>query len=154
MRPPGPWIPKACAGQKGYGETPFSNCYRIGHSETGHTHALYLRISYSLVGIDDSLVREIVNRVLSVTKPDRIILFGSAAAGKMTRDSDIDLLVVSPAPANTIEERVQLHRSLRGLGLPVEVFIIGAEKFEESKNIFGGIAYPAHKYGRVIYEAA
>jgi hypothetical protein len=34
------------------------------------------------------------------------------------------------------------------------VFIIPTEKFEESKNIFGGIAYPAHKYGRVIYEAA
>jgi predicted nucleotidyltransferase len=106
------------------------------------------------MGIDDSLIREIVQRLLGVTKADRIILFGSAAAGAMTLDSDIDLLVVSPAPANTIEEHVKLRRSLRGLGFPFDVFIIATEKFEESKNIFGGIAYPAHKYGRVIYEAA
>ena len=106
------------------------------------------------MGIDDSLTQEIVQRLLGVTKADRIILFGSAAAGAMTRDSDIDLLAVSPAPANTIEEHFKLRRSLRGLGFPFDVFIIAAEKFEESKNIFGGIAYPAHKYGRVIYEAA
>jgi hypothetical protein len=31
---------------------------------------------------------------------------------------------------------------------------MSAERFEETKNIIGGIAYPAHKYGRVLYEAA
>jgi hypothetical protein len=28
------------------------------------------------------------------------------------------------------------------------------EHFEESKDVIGGLAYPAHKYGKVIYEAA
>ena len=107
-----------------------------------------------MMGIDDSLVREIVRRLLGVTRPDRIILFGSAATGQMTRDSDIDLLVVASAPSNTLDERVRLHKALRGLGFPFDVFIIGTERFEETKNIFGGIAYPANKYGRVIYEAA
>ena len=106
------------------------------------------------MAIDDSLIGEIVRRLLSVTRPDRIILFGSAAAGQMTRDSDIDLLIVAPSPANTIEERVRLRGCLRGLGFPFDVFLIATERFEESKNVFGGIAYPAHKYGRVIYEAA
>jgi predicted nucleotidyltransferase len=106
------------------------------------------------MGIDENLVREIVRRLLSVIQPDRIILFGSAATGRMTSDSDIDLLVVAPAPANTIEERVRLRRSLRGLGFPFDVFVIATESFEESKNVFGGIAWPAHRYGRVIYEAA
>lgn len=72
----------------------------------------------------------------------------------MNADSDIDLLVVPPAAFNTIDERVRLLRALRGLGFPFDVFIIGTERFEETKDIFGGIAYPAHKYGRVIYEAA
>ncbi len=107
-----------------------------------------------VMGIDDSLVREIVRRLLGVTQPDRIVLFGSAATGQMSRDSDIDLLVVTAAPSHTIEEHVKLRRCLRGLGSPFDVFLIATEKFEESKNVFGGIAYPAHKYGRVIYEAA
>ena len=106
------------------------------------------------MAIDDSLIGEIVQRLLGVTRPDRIILFGSAASGEMTRDSDIDLLIVAPSPANTIDERVRLRGCLRGLGFPFDVFLIATEKFEESKNVFGGIAYPAHKYGRVIYEAA
>jgi len=67
---------------------------------------------------------------------------------------NIDLLVVAPASSNTLEERVRLYKALRGLGFPFDVFIIGTERFEETKNIFGGIACPANKYGRVIYEAA
>lgn len=105
------------------------------------------------MGIDEKLTREIVLRVLSVSKPDRIILFGSAATGRMTRDSDIDLLVLEDAPSDTREERLRIGDSLRGLGFPFDVFVIPTERFEESKSIFGGIAYPAHKYGRVIYEA-
>ena len=37
---------------------------------------------------------EIVRRVAEVAQPDRIILFGSAARGQMTHDSDLDMLVV------------------------------------------------------------
>jgi hypothetical protein len=72
----------------------------------------------------------------------------------MTRDSDIDLLVVAPKPENTAAESVRLSRSLGGLGYPFDAFVMAMERFEESKNIFGGLAYPANKYGRTIYEAA
>lgn len=105
------------------------------------------------MGVDESLVREIVKRLLAVTQPDRIILFGSASTGTMTPDSDIDLLLVSRCPSNTVAEYTKLHQALRGLGFPFDIFVIGTERFEQTKSIFGGIAYPAHKYGRVIYEA-
>jgi predicted nucleotidyltransferase len=39
------------------------------------------------MGVDESSLGEIVRRVLSVARPDRIILFGSAATGEMTNDS-------------------------------------------------------------------
>jgi predicted nucleotidyltransferase len=103
--------------------------------------------------IDETLVQEIVRRILTVTKPDRIILFGSAATGEMTPDSDLDLLIVEPSPVDTRAERVALGRSLRGLGYPCDVFVMATVSFEESKTIIGGLAYPAHKNGKVIYEA-
>ena len=106
------------------------------------------------MGIDDTLTHEIVRRILQVAKPDRVILFGSAATGQMTRDSDIDLLVVEPAPANRTVESVRIRRALGELGYPVDVIVISTGRFEETKNIFGGIAYPAHKYGKVLYAAA
>jgi predicted nucleotidyltransferase len=106
------------------------------------------------MGIDDTLTHELVRRILTASKPDRIILFGSAATGTMTRDSDIDLLVVEPAPENTRKESVKIRRALGDVGYPIDVLVISTERFEETKNIIGGIAYPAHKYGRLLYETA
>jgi len=106
------------------------------------------------LNIDQQTLDEIVRRILSVTSPDRIILFGSAAAGTMNEDSDIDLLVVEPNPGNQRKESIRIHSALRGLGHPFDVIVIDSEWFEASKNVIGGIAYPANKYGRVIYDAA
>jgi len=106
------------------------------------------------MSIDESLVREIIKRILSVSSPDRIILFGSAATGQMNRDSDIDLLVIESNPVDRRRESVKLDITLGGLGYPFDIIVISREWFEASKNVVGGIAYPANKYGKVIYEAA
>jgi predicted nucleotidyltransferase len=106
------------------------------------------------MGMDEALLNEIVRRVLRVARPDRIILFGSAATGRMTKDSDIDILIVEPAPKNRHEESVAITDAIGDVRVPVDVKIIATERFEATKNIIGGIAYPAHKYGRVLYEAA
>lgn len=106
------------------------------------------------MGLDERLLDEIVRRVLSVAHPDRIILFGSAAAGQMTKDSDIDLLVVEPAPGNIRERSVEIREALGYVGYPIDVIVIPTERFERTKGVVGGIAFPANKYGRVIYAAA
>ena len=105
-------------------------------------------------GIGDALVEEIVRRVLSVTRPDKIILFGSAATGEMTRDSDVDLLIVEAQPKDRRRQSVAIGDALRGMGFPFDVLVISTDWFEASKNVIGGIAYPANKYGKVIYDAA
>lgn len=91
---------------------------------------------------------------IGVANPDRIILFGSAATGQMTRDSDIDLLIVEPKTANRHEESVKIRRAIGDVPFPVDVIVINTERFEATKDIFGGIAYPAPRYGRVLYEVA
>ena len=106
------------------------------------------------MGVDERLLGEIVRRVLSVARPDRIILFGSAATGEMTKDSDIDLLVVAPTPKNRHEERLKIADAIGDIEYTVDVILIASERFEATKDVIGGIAYPAHKYGRVLYEAA
>lgn len=106
------------------------------------------------MAIDKALVEEIVRRVLSVTRPDRIIVFGSAAEGTMDRDSDIDLLVLERAPSNTRDASVRIRNALRGLGYPFDVIVMATERFEETRDVIGGVAYPADKHGEVVYEAA
>ena len=104
--------------------------------------------------IEERLLEEIIRRIVDVAQPERIIVFGSAAAGCMTPDSDIDLLVIERSPANIMHESVRIGNALRGLGFPFDVIVMASEKFEERKDIFGGVAYPANKYGKLIYEAA
>ena len=104
--------------------------------------------------VDETLLDEVVRRVLTVARPERIILFGSAATGQMTEDSDLDLLVVEPEPANTRDRSIRIRRALGDVRYPVDVIVMSSARFEETKNLIGGIAYPARKYGRVLYEAA
>jgi predicted nucleotidyltransferase len=106
------------------------------------------------MGIDEQTIQDIVRRILTVTKPDKIILFGSAAAGRMTPDSDVDLLIVEPDISGQRGEYVRIIKALWGFGYPFDVLFIDTQWFQESKGVVGGIAYPANKYGKVIYEAA
>ncbi|MBI5695848.1 MAG: nucleotidyltransferase domain-containing protein [Nitrospirae bacterium] len=103
------------------------------------------------MGVDDKVIEEVVGRILSVARPERIIVFGSTVTGQMTRDSDIDLLVLEDAPGNAREERLRIRQALRGMGYPFDIIVMATERFEESKGVIGGIAYPANKYGKVVY---
>jgi len=49
---------------------------------------------------------------------------------------------------------VFISQAVRGLGYPFDIIVMTVERFEESKDIIGGIAYPANKYGKVIYDEA
>jgi predicted nucleotidyltransferase len=107
-----------------------------------------------MADLDAALAREIVDRLTRVSEPDRIILFGSGATGQLTPDSDIDLLVVQADVSDPRHESRRLREALGGLGLPFDVIVMSRDRFEETKGVIGGIAYPANKYGKVIYEAA
>ncbi|HPO13014.1 MAG TPA: nucleotidyltransferase domain-containing protein [Candidatus Hydrogenedentes bacterium] len=116
---------------------------------------LVRRLLYNpAMAIEQQILDEIVRRVISVVPAARIILFGSAATGQMTRDSDIDLLILEDTVTDPRKERLHVRQALRGLGYPFDVILMTKDRFEETKGVIGGIAYPANKYGRVIYDAA
>jgi uncharacterized protein len=102
---------------------------------------------------DEALLEEIVKRILSVAKPDRIILFGSAATGTMTPDSDIDLLILDPEKGTWENSRGAIYGVLRDLKCPFDVILRTPERFDAFRDIIGGIEYPANKYGRVLYDS-
>jgi len=104
--------------------------------------------------VSDEILERIVAEIIRLAHPDRVILFGSAAAGSMTVDSDLDLLVVEPEVADGRQESLRLRAALAGTPCPIDVVVISRERFEETKNVIGGIAYPAHKYGKTLYDAA
>ena len=102
----------------------------------------------------DETVAEIVERILGVCPPERVILFGSAATGGMTRDSDIDILVILNDVGDARREAMRVRAALADLPFPFDVIVMSRDRFEETREVIGGIAWPAARYGRVIYEAA
>ena len=103
------------------------------------------------MGISEDILKKIVRRILKVYKADKIILFGSAATDRMTPDSDIDLLIVRKGVKDRISDSVKIRSALNGFNYPFDVIVMPLERFEETKNYIGGLAYPANKYGKVIY---
>lgn len=57
-------------------------------------------------------LRDIVHAVLKVTKPERVLLFGSGARGEMSDRSDIDILVIDEAPGGTLELKLAIGNAL------------------------------------------
>jgi hypothetical protein len=66
----------------------------------------------------------------------------------------LDLLVIEAEVPNAREESLRLRMALEDVPWPVDVIVMSRQRFEETKDVIGGIAYPAHKYGRILYEAA
>lgn len=58
-----------------------------------------------------SAIRRYVRRIVDRFHPDKVILFGSYAYGRPTRDSDVDLLVVMPAQ-NELDQAVRICEAL------------------------------------------
>ena len=52
------------------------------------------------------------------------------------------------------DERQRLRVYLTDVLYEVDVWVMGEMEFEETKEVIGGLAFPAHKYGVVLHEAA
>jgi len=102
--------------------------------------------------LTEDLLQEIRRRIVHTFAPVQVILFGSYAEKRATVESDLDLLVVTEQPVKREERIARMQGLFQDLPLPVQVITISRTEFEESRDVIGGIAYPAAKYGSVIYE--
>jgi len=95
----------------------------------------------------EGIVQEIVQRF----RPRRVLLFGSYASGTPTPDSDIDMLVVVPEPPGR-QEVFRFSSDLRArFSLRLQLLFMAEREFEETRDVIGGIAYPAFHAGKVLY---
>ena len=101
--------------------------------------------------LDQSILDDIIRRVVEVAQPEQIILFGSAARGDMNRHSDVDLLVVKDG-VHRGHLATLIYKSLRGAGAPVDVVVVTPADVERYRNSHALVIKPALQEGRVVYE--
>jgi predicted nucleotidyltransferase len=102
---------------------------------------------------DETIFADIVRRIVEAVNPERIILFGSGARGKMGPNSDIDFSVIKPGKFNRWQLTTAIYRHLRGKGAPVDVVLVTPEEVK----LYGDSPYlvirPALREGKVVYGA-
>lgn len=101
----------------------------------------------------EEVIRSYTKDLKNKIKIEKVILFGSAALGKMTKDSDIDLIILSK-DFKKIDflKRLELlsnAREKKAEIVPMDILGYTPEEFEElSKESI--VLGEAKRYGRVV----
>ena len=100
--------------------------------------------------IDEKTIAEAVELLRRAAPSATIIVFGSAARGETTRDSDLDILVVEPAVNDRWAEMVRLRDVLGPLRIPIDVLVYSQETFDYWVETPGTVIYEAAQEGRIF----
>jgi predicted nucleotidyltransferase len=95
---------------------------------------------------------EALQRILSVTSPSSIILFGSQARGDADAGSDIDLMVIEPTVDRPAWEAARLYRAIGWVGVGVDVLVYSDAEFARRSAVPGTVLHQVLKEGKVVYE--
>ena len=102
---------------------------------------------------DQAVLAEVIRRIVEVADPEKIILFGSAARGDMTRHSDLDLLIIKEEK-DLRKLTARVYRRLYGVGVSVDLVMVTPQDVERYKDSHALVIKPALREGRVMYESA
>lgn len=110
------------------------------------------RTRQSCGAIDESLLAEVVRRVVEASAAQKVILFGPAARGQMGPDRDIPLLIVAESD-NTRKTAARIYERLYGVGIGVTAVVTTPEHMKLHSGTPGLVFRHALEDGKVLYEA-
>lgn len=102
---------------------------------------------------EKDILDKLVARILAVSHPLRIILFGSAARGEMGPNSDVDILVVMPDGTNRRKTAMQLYRDIRGIRIGFDLVVATPSILSKYATTPGLVYRNAIAEGKVLYAA-
>ncbi len=102
----------------------------------------------------DPITAEIVRRLVTGLRPERIYLFGSMARGDGDSDSDYDILVVVRETDTPLHDLAGEGRSLlRGLGVPIDVLVWTRDDFDRRLSVVASLPATVVREGKLLYAA-
>lgn len=96
-------------------------------------------------------VKAIVDRIVAVADPTRVVLFGSAAHGERKKHGDYDVLVVVRGPAHRRQLARRIYRALRDVVAPVDIVVVTEDDVERYSANPYSIIHPALRDGVLLY---
>lgn len=102
--------------------------------------------------IAQETIQGVVDAIAENFSPDRIIVFGSYACGRPTRDSDLDLLIVMRTSLPRHKRAAPIRLLFRPTPCSMEILVYTPEEVEQWNGTLNHIITEAFRWGKVVYE--
>lgn len=99
----------------------------------------------------DQEIKKITNQIVEKYQPEKIILFGSYAWGKPTKNSDVDLFIVKESDLSRRFRTTQVERILGSVSFPVDVLVYTPKEVEERRSLGDFFVKNIFKKGKTLY---
>jgi len=96
-------------------------------------------------------IRNITSQILEKYKPEKVILFGSAAKGEMSADSDADFLIIKKDTPHYGADRIKELSRLINRNIPVDFLVYRPNEFEKRLSMGDPFLKLIIEEGKVLY---
>ena len=98
-------------------------------------------------------IRTAIDKIIEISVPRKLIIFGSYVTKELHRNSDLDVMVVmDDGIVNARSESVRIRRYLKGLRMPMDILVVTESRLKECADAPGLIYREAIRHGKVVYE--
>ena len=98
-----------------------------------------------------SELENIIKQIIEKYKPEKVILFGSAARGELGPHSDLDILVIKRDTPYFGADRVRELSKMIKRDIPVDFLIYRPEEFEKRLSMGDPFLKSIMEEGKVLY---
>jgi uncharacterized protein len=100
-------------------------------------------------------VQFVIEKIIEISKPRKIILFGSYVQNAVTNESDLDVLVVTGDEIeNPRKESIRIRRELKEIDMSLDILVISESMLEVLKDTPEMIYRDIIKKGEIVYESS
>jgi len=104
--------------------------------------------------VRDSIIRKIVEKIVTKLNPEKVVLFGSCAWKRSEKDTDVDIFIVKDFKGKRSEELRNVRRiiSEENGEVPIDVLIYRPDEVKRKISEGNSFILKILKDGRVLYE--
>lgn len=99
----------------------------------------------------DKEIQNITQQIIGKYKPEKIILFGSAARGEHNLDTDVDLLIIKKETPHYGADRIRELSRIIDRNIPLDLLIYRPEEFENRLRMGDPFIKSIIREGKVLY---
>lgn len=102
----------------------------------------------------DQRLDDMIQRILAVGNPRKIVLFGSRARGEASPDSDYDLLLIESSSLPRYKRAARYRRALIGTAPAKDILVWAPSEVEEWSGVANAFITTVLREGIVLYDRA